>query len=263
MKNTNIWLIGAVVLTVAIVVGGWFVGVQPQLGATASAELQRAQVLVENARHQAELDKLKADYGQLSALKADLAELRESVPAGADLPAFVDQLNALYDSSGVSFVGYTTAAALPYAPQQGSGQQPAAGSSSGSSPAPSSTPTPSAGATPSGAGAAPATAASGAPAPGAPPVVNALVTGKNFVATPLTVNVQGPYANILTFVKGVQTGKRLFLVTNLQITKSTDTATPGSFDATVTGLIYSMVADPSGPSDPAAPADGDSVTASK
>ena len=39
MKSTNLWLIGAVVLAAAIVVGGWFVGIQPQLGATAAAML--------------------------------------------------------------------------------------------------------------------------------------------------------------------------------------------------------------------------------
>lgn len=261
MKSTNLWLIGAVVLAAAIVLGGWFVGIQPQLGATAAAELQRAQVEAENAQHQAELDKLKADFGQLPALKADLAELRESVPAGADLPAFVDQLNALYETTGVSFVGYTTAASLPYAPQQAEGQQTNGGSSSGSSSSPSATPTPtpspSATSVPSG------ESTPVAPAAGAPPVVSSLVTDKNFVATPLTVNIQGPYANILAFVEGVQTGKRLFLVTNLQITKSTDSAVPGTFDATVTGLIYSIAENPATTGDTAAPTSGGTVTASK
>ncbi|MGF3979375.1 hypothetical protein ACQX72_14215, partial [Staphylococcus aureus] len=114
MDKNRLWVVGAVIVAVAIVAGGWFLGVQPQLAATAAAELERVQSDAQNATHQAELDKLKSDYADLDRLKSQLAALQTSIPEGSELPSFVDQLNALCGTSGVSFVGYTTAASQPY-----------------------------------------------------------------------------------------------------------------------------------------------------
>lgn len=228
MDKNKIWLIGAVVAMVAVVAGGWFLGIQPQLAAAASAELQRSQVAAENARQTAALDKLKSDYAQLPALKSDLTALRSSIPEGTDLPSFVDQVTALCISTGATFTGYTTAASLPYA--LASTTNPPASPTPAATPAPSGQPT-----------ATPAPTPSATPGPGAPPVTNPLVNDKNFVATPLTITVQGGYTNVLDFIKGLQTGRRLFLVTNVQSSASTDGSAPGVFDATISGLIYSIV----------------------
>ncbi|WP_025156593.1 hypothetical protein [Leifsonia aquatica] len=226
MDKNKLWIIGAALVMVAIVAGGWFLGIQPQLANAAAADAQRAQVVAENARQTATLAKLKTAYARLPELKSDLASLRESIPEGTDLPSFVDQVTDLCASTGASFTGYTTAASLPYVTASTGSSATSPTSTATSTPAPTSGATPSPAATPEA---------------GTPPVTNRLVTEQNFVATPLTVTVEGGYANVLQFIKGLQTGKRLFLVTNVQTSATTDPSAAGTFDATVSGLIYSIV----------------------
>ncbi|MFF2053035.1 hypothetical protein ACFVU2_15650 [Leifsonia sp. NPDC058194] len=227
MDKNRLWLIGAVLVMVVVVAGGWFLGIQPQLVTAATAEAQRAQVAAVNAQQTAALEKLKSDYAQLPDLKSDLATLRASIPQGTDLPTFVDQVTELCASTGATFTGYTTAASLPYALASTTGaattKTPASTSTSSPQPTAAATPAP-----------------TSTPEPGAPPVTNRLVTDQNFVATPLTVTVQGGYANVLAFMRGLQTGKRLFLVTNLETSASTEENAAGMFDATISGLIYSI-----------------------
>jgi hypothetical protein len=67
--------------------------------------------------------------------------------------------------------------------------------------------------------------------------VSSLITPENFTATPVTVTVNGEYANVLGFLKGTQSGQRLFLVTGF-VTKASTTG-PG-VDGTVSGLIYTL-----------------------
>ena len=77
-------------------------------------------------------------------------------------------------------------------------------------------------------------------APQAPPLVtNPKITAANFIAIPIALKISGQYANVLNFVKGLQAGERLFLVTNL----STKTVVPSTVDADITGLIYVLLAD--------------------
>ena len=49
MDKNRLWIIGAVVVMVAIVALGWVVAIQPQLDAAAAADAQRATVDATNA----------------------------------------------------------------------------------------------------------------------------------------------------------------------------------------------------------------------
>ena len=237
MDKNKLWLIGAVIVVAAIVAGGWFVGVQPQLASIEAADQQRAGVDATNLQNEAVLAKLENDYKNLPQLKTDLASLNESVPTGSQTPMFVDELNALYPASGVAFVSVAFSDAQPYKAVAAPPSASSTSASTGSTPAPTATPSPSAGA----ASGSPAPSPSATPASGAPPVTNALITDSNFAAQPVTVTVRGPYSNVLQFVAGVQSGRRLFLVTNLSTSASTESSALGMVDATVSGLIYSII----------------------
>ncbi|MBN9633032.1 MAG: hypothetical protein J0I18_20920 [Actinobacteria bacterium] len=101
MDKNRLWLIASVLVMALVLVGGWFVGVQPQLAGIADSEAQTAAVEATNEQNARVVAQLKKDSENLPALKAKLAELAASVPQGSDIPPFVDQLNALYSSSGV------------------------------------------------------------------------------------------------------------------------------------------------------------------
>ena len=86
---------------------------------------------------------------------------------------------------------------------------------------------------------------------GVPPVVDARITPANFASLSVQISIRGDYNRVLDFVNGLQTGSRLFLVSNITTTTlSTEGATvetapvnAGTVDATITGLAYVLVPD--------------------
>ncbi|WP_345761934.1 hypothetical protein [Diaminobutyricibacter sp. McL0608] len=236
MDKNRLWIIGAAIVIVAIVAVGWVVAVQPQLDAVAAADTQRQSVDQTNAASRAALVKLQADFKNIDQVKAKVADLSKSVPTEAAIPAFVDELNALAAANGVTVSGITVSDALAYKPVA----PPVAAASTDTSSSSTPTPSPSPSSTP----------APAAPVAGVPPVTSPLITPANFAAIPVTVDVLGPYANVLNFVKGAQSSGRLFLVTSLSTTASSDGS---GVDGKLGGLVYVLLQ----------PATGTAATASK
>jgi Tfp pilus assembly protein PilO len=245
MDKNRLWVIGSVLVMVIVIALGWVVGVQPQLTATAAAHAQLAEVEQTNAAHEASLAKLKKDFTGIDALKQQLDSLSKSVPFGTNVPAYVDQLDALATASQVTLKSLTVADAVAYtpvAPVAPTVQAAASGAAAPATPTPAPTPT---------------ETAAPVPAPGAPPVTNAKITADNFASLAVTISISGTYGNVLNFVNGLQTGPRLFLVTGLTTAAAADaaatteaaagakTAPPAAaspnVDGTISGLIYSIV----------------------
>ena len=211
-------------MMVVVVVGGWFLGIQPQLSAANAASGSRASEAARNATSERLLVTLKKDFEGIGELKNSNATLRRSVPSSAQLSTFVTELDALSSQNAVSVTTIAVSDAKAYTP-------PVIVAAAVTGAAPSPTPSPSA-------SAAPVVAAPVAPQ--APPLVtNPKITAANFIAIPIALKISGQYANVLNFVKGLQAGERLFLVTNL----STKTVVPSTVDADITGLIYVLLAD--------------------
>jgi hypothetical protein len=87
-----------------------------------------------------------------------------------------------------------------------------------------------------------------------PPVTSSKLTSANFSSLAVTLNIQGGYQQILSFVDGVQGGKRLFLVSGITTTAAaaggtsspsgtSRAATTGSENAVISGLVYVVTAD--------------------
>jgi len=226
MNTNRLWVIGSVLAMAVILVLGWIVGVQPQLATAASATIQRVTVEQTNARYGAVLAKLKAEHDKLPELRQQLAALTSSVPADAQSAGFVKELNGVAAEKSVIIRSLTFSDAVAYKPPVAPAA-PVASADSTATPSPSPSPTP--------APAAPAT-------PAAPPTMtNALITPTNFFASPVQVGVRGSLAQVLDFLEGAQKGQRLFLVTSLSSSPSTDEGVPpGTVDATIGGFIYSV-----------------------
>ena len=230
MDKNKIWLIGSVLAMVLILALGGLLVVQPQLAAAAVADVDKTAVEASNAGQAAVLDQLRQDFAGIDVLRAELAPLNESVPSGTEMPAFVNQLDALASASQVTLTEISVADAVPYAPVVAPvAAAPTAESGATTSASPSPSPTPSAVAI--------------APTAGVPPVTSAEITAANFASLEVTVKVSGSYGNALNFVDGLQTGKRLFLVTGYSTAAVTgaDGQTSTDVAATVTGLVYVLV----------------------
>lgn len=202
MTRNRLSLLLAVLAMFVVAAAGYFLAVQPQLAQAAEARSQRETVEQTNATSQAELARLREQAKTLPQMKARLAALSESVPSDAALPSFIDELNATASAAGVEVQSYTTSDAAAYAPTASTtpaGSSAAAGTPS-STPSPTATPSPSA-----------------APTAAAEPslVTDPAVTAQNFSVVPAAVAVDGTYDQALAFVKGLQSGKRLFLITKI------------------------------------------------
>lgn len=228
MNDKRVWTIGAALLAVVLLAGGYFLGVSPQLSAASAADAERSAVEAQNDALAAELEVLKSDYESIDAFKADLAALREAVPDNAELSAFVAELDALAAESGVQLTGVTIAEAKPYSgpmnaaalvqppgPVNAAAEAVAKAAETGD----------------------PADATAAAALEEAllrtitAPVESPNVTTQNFVAIPVVLTMAGEYPKLLDFVAGLQNGSRLTLVNALSLSQALDAAPNASDDA--------------------------------
>lgn len=223
MDKTRLWIIGSVLVMVAVVALGWLLGIQPQLDQATAASAQTASVESGNTVKAAVLAKMKKDSENLGALKKQLTELGTSVPSKAEWSSFGDELNGMATANAVTIVASTAGDGQAYAlPESPAAAAPAAGSTGGSTATPSPTPTPTATAAP-------------VKVPGSPPLTSPLITSADFTLIPVSVTVRGSEDQVLGFVRSAQNGSRLFLVNGLTIDPSA--SAPG-FDAQLSGYIY-------------------------
>lgn len=225
MDANRLWVIGAVLVMVLIVVGGWFLGVQPQLDQAAAATIQRSSIESTNTVNEAMLKKLEADNADIATLRDKLAELSASVPGDPQLPAFYDEVNAIAAANGVVVAGFRTSDAVPYEPVKPPvvAAVPAAGSTATPTPTATAAATPTPAATPSA---------------GMPPVTSPLITPTSFAAVPIQLSLTGDSTNILAMVHGLQNARRLFLVNGLTTSVPPVGSTIAGVQATVSGLVY-------------------------
>jgi Tfp pilus assembly protein PilO len=236
VNKNRLSLILAALTAVAIAVGGFFLGVQPQLASASADEAQQTQTDQTNATSRAELDRLRERFTTLDAMQASLDGLRDSVPATADTDAFIRSLDTVAGTSGAAVSSVSVGEAQAYsAPASGTAPATAeAAPGAAASPSATATAEPSAEASPT--------------APAAPSVTtNPLVTPANFSVIPVSISIEGSYDQALAFTGGVQDGKRLFLITTLTSSSSTsaeDGAPDGAGRQTWTlgGFLYVLSA---------------------
>ena len=244
MNMNRMWVLGAVLLIGVVAVLGWMLGISPNLSEARAAKAEQATVEAQNTEFEAQLATLKTQFESISDLRAELSDLRESVPNGPDLPAFVGQLGDIADEHRVTLSQITVSDAQPYVPVIAAPvpeAAPAEGATGGATEGAAEGDTEAA---PDDAAAAAAAAAEAAAAAAVPaPVVNPLVTAQNFVAVPISIEVDGSYEDVLAFVEGLQKGKRLVMVTTFQTSEEADS---GNVTGTLTAFVYVLI-DPSEP----------------
>lgn len=222
MSRNRLMMLLAITASVVVALAGFFIGVAPQLTSTRASEEQRRSSEQDNVATQQRIGKLAEENKTLSQQQAQLAVLQGSIPATLDQSSFYSELTDLASTSGVTIASLTTSDAQAYAPPQSAG--------AGAPATPSASATPSSAATPS--------------TPQAPVAkTNASITSANFSAVPVSVGVNGSFEQAIAYMKAVQSGKRLFLVTSIVSSSSSTSgsATKGSTGPTtwtLSGFIY-------------------------
>lgn len=222
--NNRIWVIGAVIVMVAILALGFFLGAAPRLDEIGKNEIARQSAVQQNEVQSVALAGLKADFENIATFTAELAELQKAIPSTNDLSSFIGDLKKLEDKSGVVLTTFSSTDAQPFVLDVGLPEpevvEPAEGEEAE-------------GATP------------------APPVAPVIPEGtpiqtlapEEFVVITVSLTVTGKQAAILTFVDNLQNADRRYLVTSLNITTDTETK---EYTGVIEGYVYVLI-DPRNP----------------
>lgn len=219
MQKHRIISLASILAMLLIPVVGYFLVAQPQFAAAAAADQQRVDLEAQNAATSVVVETLRRDSANTDELNDELDALRTAIPATVDSEAYIDGLTAVAASAGVVISGLTVQDPSAYV----TAVDPAAAAAP---------------ATDASAEGEEATEPVAAPPAVADPaiVTNPLITSETFVTVPVTVEVKGVDINrVMGFVKGLQSGDRLFLVTSISTTR--DTAS-NDLVASVGGYIY-------------------------
>lgn len=209
MTTTKWWLVGAILVIVLVVSTGFTLGVSPKLDELSASRATRTAALAQNEVYELQLAALQREFDGLDTVQNELAELREAIPEGAALPAFVGQLEAIAGRTAVTLTEFSSADALPYAPVVPDATVPDA-------------------------------TVPDATVPDATAAPSALVTTDNFVAVPVTISVTGSFDAVLQFLEGLQNGQRLMTVTAFSSgTPSADA--PNRVTGQIAGIVYVLL----------------------
>lgn len=221
--GTQVWGLITVVVVLALVAGGYFLGAAPLLDAQAKSESARKEAVAANETLQADINRLKLAEEDLDEYVSVAAELEQLIPDTVDSQRYIRQLNAIAAAAGVTISEITIDNFLTYSPQGGDG-----------------------------------TETDAAPAP----YTDGRINDENFVVVPLTVTVEGGWNEAVNFMHGVQYGDRLVLVQGIETT-TTDTAFSTKISGVMYVLVRPDTPAPgSDPEDEATEAaDGENATA--
>lgn len=89
--STRIWTFGAVILMIAVVALGWFLGASPQLADASRFDAERANVRLQNDLARAAITQLEIDFEQIDELREQIDEMRAQFPAGAEYDDLIEE----------------------------------------------------------------------------------------------------------------------------------------------------------------------------
>ena len=237
-SKTTYWVVGAALLALLVVGGGWMLLIQPQLQAASDTRSEADQVEAQNLVQQDQVDALRVQFENISTFEARLAQMQEQIPTEDELIEFNQTIVDLSIQHGVLVTATTAAGGEPVIPVT-------------PAPAPEAAPAPADDTVVEAADSAAeatdeqteTTEGAGAPAP-TDPVVDAV---EGLISIPVSVSVLGTAENARAFADSLQTTiPRLLLVEKL-----TSTALPeadaaegkpatvlGDVELTISGYIF-------------------------
>jgi Tfp pilus assembly protein PilO len=95
MNTSRVWMLGGVVLSIAILVGAYFIGVAPALASAEAADLGVVSVEAQNQAQRAELTRLETLAASQDDIADQLAELQKAIPASHLMSDYDARIEAL------------------------------------------------------------------------------------------------------------------------------------------------------------------------
>jgi Tfp pilus assembly protein PilO len=179
--NLRIWGIASGAAAVAVLAGGWFLGVQPQLTAASTSTQSLVGVQGQNQATRLKLVGLTKAAAKLDEMKAQDAVLQKSVPTILKPNTFIRRVSEVAALDGVDVVSISPGDATAYTPAE---------------------------------------AQSGGSSALALGKTSALISSADFTVVPVTLAVSGAPDSVLQFTHDIQNDERVFAINAVQTTKS-------------------------------------------
>lgn len=242
--NNRLWVLGTMVVVVAVAAMGWFFGISPKLDEASANDSDRENVELQNDLQEIKLIQIKGEYERIDEVSAELAAMRAVVPSDSDLSTFIGELHALEQKSKVAITRIASNDGVPYvAPPDPNLDAAMTAANALTDPDEKKAAVEKAQAD-----------ADAAQGPG-----RGMIDETNLVLIPIDIEVKGSRAQVVDFVNSLQNGSRLYLVTKLNINEETPEAEPvGDEDAeeplpvatvnytgSIAGFVYVLL-DPNG-----------------
>jgi Tfp pilus assembly protein PilO len=219
--SLRIWGLICGAAVVAVLAGGFFVGVQPALASAAQIDQQTAALNSQNQNSMITLAALSKQGAKLSDMQAEQKVLLKAVPSILKPNTFIRRVNEVAAIDNVTVQGIALSEAQMYtAPASAGEATTAAVGTNGASGSPSTV----------------TTSTTSAGSPSALVTTDPSITAQNFAVIPATVQVSGAPSALLQFAHDIQTDERVFVITTISSTTDTTGASSTSFG----GLIYTL-----------------------
>jgi Tfp pilus assembly protein PilO len=103
MTDTRKWTVGAVLVSVLILIAGWFLLIAPQRAEVTKLQTETQTQDNNNSAAETELAVLKQQNKDLPEKQAELAALETKIPDSADLPTYIREMQDIGRKAGVDF----------------------------------------------------------------------------------------------------------------------------------------------------------------
>jgi Tfp pilus assembly protein PilO len=210
VSRTRSWTLGAVALSLVILLAGWFLLVSPKRSQASDLQAQSAAVQEQNATLTTQIATLKAMNQNLPQQEAKLAQIRQHLPDNPALPGLIRSLSDIAKASGVQLNSLAPANPVaPVAPKSPTTSAPASGT-----------------------GTTPATGGVTAAAPQGT---------STFQVINVTIAVTGSYFDVEQFFSKVEGMTRSMLVTGFTVAPSKDPtagASTNDVDASIQARVF-------------------------
>ena len=107
------WMLGAALVSVLLLIAGWFLLVTPQRSAAEQIRTDAEAQAAANVRAEAEIASLKAQYKDLPSLQQEEAQIRSRIPETPNMPALLRTLSTNAKTAGVTLVSVSPSNPVP------------------------------------------------------------------------------------------------------------------------------------------------------
>lgn len=209
-SSPRFWLIGGILLAVAVLAASWSLLISPRMKTVSETRAQAVELQNQAVLIQGQAQQLQRQAQDLPAQIQALRRIQAKIPAQVDVPALLRDVQRLAQRSDVNIDALTPGQITVFAAAEPAPK--ATSSDSEPQPTPDAT----------------------QPAPQPTPTdlgQGRLPKGVGLSYVPVSITATGEFANLVRFTRDVENLQRAYLITGVQLTRTTSAADTGSKQA--------------------------------